>query len=279
MKLDPSASLACLYGVKLRKLRLRVGWTQRQLASRVHTTHSRIAQYELGNEVPTEDVSKLLDEALDADGDLHDLWEHVEKGPVNNWRKPFPTERLRDYQAKSTVMRQYLAHCIPGLLQTEAYARELFLVGQPWCTADEIEQQVTYRMNRQTILTRPDPPLLWVVLDEAVVRRAVGTPMVMREQLERLIEAAKAPNIEVQILPFAAGGHPAMGGSMTLMSFEHGPDVVYLEGGSFGKLVTDKASVVRHCHKYGLLQAAALAPQESIPFLEQVVEELSACKP
>ncbi|MFI9721573.1 helix-turn-helix domain-containing protein [Streptomyces sp. NPDC052396] len=268
-ELDPSISLAALFGVKLRKLRLRAGWTQRELGGRVHISHSRIAQFELGKEVPPEDVCVLLDEVLGADGDLIDLWCHVERD-----------QRLGflDYEPKAVALRQYLAHCIPGLLQTEAYARELFQTGQPWCSEEEVEKQVAARMSRQALLKREEPPLLWVVLDEAVVRRTVGGPAVMREQLLHVVESAMSPHIEVQLIPFKTGCHAAMGGSVTLLSFENDPDVAYLEGGAFGKLMRDRKSVVQLTHKYGLVQAAAQPPAASVASIERIIEEFRTCK-
>lgn len=272
--LDSSVSLVALYGKKVRKLRIRAGWTQRELGAKAHVTHSRIAQFELGNEIPDEATSGLLDKVLNADGDLSDLWEHLERGPFHDSARKDWAGRFIDYEAKAIAMHKYLAHSIPGLLQTERYAREVMSIGQPWCTEEEVEKQVAGRLGRQIILSRDTPPLLWAVLDEAVVRRPVGGPAAMREQLAHVVESAKSPNIEVQVLPFAAGGHAAMGGSVTLLSFERGPDVAYLEGGAFGKVVRDTESVVQHSHRYDLVHAAALPPNASISFLEQVMEEL-----
>ncbi|MEC4019924.1 helix-turn-helix domain-containing protein [Streptomyces sp. H27-D2] len=110
--LDPSTSLAALYGVKLRKLRTRAGWTQRELGDKVPIAHSRIAQFELGNETPPKDVSDALDALLGADNDLSDLWEHIKRTPIPDWARKFVT-----YEAKATAMHKYMAHSVPGLLQ------------------------------------------------------------------------------------------------------------------------------------------------------------------
>ncbi|MEU4208534.1 helix-turn-helix transcriptional regulator [Streptomyces sp. NPDC026206] len=272
--LDPSSSLTALYGAKLRKLRERAGLTQRQLGEKVHLTHSRIAKIELGVERAPQDVSDRLDEVLDADGDLSDLWGCLNRLPFSD-----STRKYMQYEAKSVAIHMYLAHCVPGLLQTEAYAREVMRCGQPWCTADEIEEKVAARIARKGILEKAEAPLLWVVLDEAVIRRPVGGPSVMGEQLEHVLAVSKATNVEIQVLPFAAGAHAALGGSLTLMSFDNGPDMAYLEGDAWSEMVRDRKSVARHSHRYDLVHAAALTPAASVTWLEKAVEELSTCRP
>jgi transcriptional regulator with XRE-family HTH domain len=270
--LDPSASLAALYGAKLRKLRVRAGMTQRQLGDKIPVAHSRIAQFELGNETPPPDVNARLDALLDADGDLVDLWGHIKRTPYPDWARAF-----MEYEAKSNAMHKYMAHSIPGLLQTEAYAREVLRLGQPWCTEGEIEEKVAARVRRQAILLRADPPLLWVVLDEAVVRRPVGGAAVMRDQLTAVVEASRSPLVEVQVLPFSVGGHSAMGGSLTLLSFENASDVAYLEAGHSGELVEDRAMVARHSYRYDLVHARALSPEASAALIQQAMEDFGRC--
>ncbi|MGW1200761.1 helix-turn-helix domain-containing protein [Streptomyces sp. NPDC002536] len=253
----------------MRKLRIRAGWTQRQLGDMIPIAHSRIAQYELGNEIPTKDVSDQLDKLLGADGDLRDLWDHIKRfPPTDAYRK------YKDYEARAAAIHKYLAHCVPGLLQTPAYARELMRHALPWCGPGEIEEKVAARMARQAVLARDVPPLLWAVLDEAVIRRWVGGAAVMREQLGRLLEAAASPNVEVQVLPFAAGCHAAMGGSVTVLSFDNSPDVVYLEGSpSLTGIVRDRREVAQHSYRYHLVHAAALSTTASIKHIEMAMEE------
>ncbi|MEC4014959.1 helix-turn-helix domain-containing protein [Streptomyces sp. H27-D2] len=273
-ELDPSTSLAALYGVKVRKLRTRAGWTQRELGDKIPIAHSRIAQFELGNETPPQDVSAALDKLLGAEGDLCDLWGHIKRTPFPDWVRKF-----MEREARASAMHKYMAHSVPGLLQTEAYARELLRHGNPWSTSDEIEEKVTARLDRQGLLARPTPPLLWVVLDEAVIRRPVGGAVVMREQLAYVIECAKAPHVEVQVMPFAAGGHSVMGGSLTLLSFENAPAVAYIEGDSSGELVEDKTAVARHSYRYDLVHAMALSPAASTAFIRKAMEGFSTCTP
>lgn len=269
-ELDPSASLTALYGAKLRKLRLRAGWTQRELGARVHLAHSRIAQFELGKETPAEEISQALDAVLKADGDLHDLWTHARRTPFPDWAR-----KLVEYQTRATAIHHYTAHVIPGLLQTRAYALELFRFGMPWCSAAEHEEKVAARLDRQRLLERGTPPLLWVILDEAVIRRPVGGPAVMREQLAYVLACSERPHIQVQVLPFSAGAHSALGGSLMLLSFERTSDVAYLEGAVAGELVEERARVAQHSYRFDLLQSLALPPAASIVLIRQAMENFS----
>ncbi|MFB6861101.1 helix-turn-helix domain-containing protein [Streptomyces virginiae] len=273
-ELDPSASLAALYGAKLRKLRIRAGLTQRQLGDKIPIAHSRIAQFELGNEVPPEDVNARLDLLLDADGDLIDLWGHIKRTPYPDWVRAFVA-----LEAKAVKMLKYMAQAVPGLMQTESYARALLRISRPRDTDGQIEALVCARLDRQSILGGAAPPLLWCILDEAVIRRPVGGPEVMREQLDRVLVLADTPHVVVQVLPFKAGGHPVMGGSLTLLSFDRGQDVAYTEGSHSGELVETADEVAQYALAYDLLQAQALPPDESLTVIRSVMKEYSTCEP
>jgi hypothetical protein len=131
----------------------------------------------------------------------------------------------------ATQIRAYEVQFVPGLLQTRGYARAVTLLGHGAAPASEIERRVKLRMARQVLLTRPDPPNVWAVLDESVLRRPVGGPDVMQAQLKHLLEMAKQPNVTIQIIPFQAGGHAAAGGPFSILRFAEPdlPNVVYLE--------------------------------------------------
>jgi len=147
----------------------------------------------------------------------------------------------------ATSIRAYEIQFVPGLLQTNEYARAVTLLGHPAAPADEIERRVRLRMTRQAMFTRPQSPHLWVALDEAVLRRPVGRPGVMRRQLTHLLEAAEWPNVTIQIIPFQAGGHAAAGGPFSILRFAEPdlPDVVYLEQLT-SALYLDKRETVDH---------------------------------
>ncbi|CAL9593155.1 hypothetical protein SUDANB145_05267 [Streptomyces sp. enrichment culture] len=272
--LDPSTSLAALYGKKLRKLRVQAGLTQRQLGALIPIAHSRIAQYELGNEIPSEKVNAKLDVILRADGDLIDLWDHIRRTPIPDWARKYV-----EYEAKAVKMLKYVAHTVPGLLQTEEYARALLRISRPRDTDAEIEELVAARLERHSILRRDAPPHLWCILDEAVIRRPVGGCAVMREQLAHVLSQAQTPHVVVQILPFAQGEHPVMGGSLTLLGFGRRPDVAYIESSHSGELVETSDEVAAYALAYDLLQAKALPPDDSLALIRSAMEEFATCAP
>jgi len=152
-------------------------------------------------------------------------WWHAYSDILASWLEPFV-----GLEAAASVIRTYQIQFVPGLLQTESYARAL--IGQGSATTDEeIARRSELRASRQEILRRPDAPQLWVVIDEAALRRPVGSREIVREQLEYLIEMADHPAVTLQIMPFSAGAHSAMGGPFTILRFAEPDlaDVVYIE--------------------------------------------------
>lgn len=155
-------------------------------------------------------------------------WWHSYNDVLPSWFSTFV-----GLEEAATVIRGYDPHWIPGLLQTPDYARASVRTGFPDAAEDEVHRRVELRLARQHILTRPDPPRLWLILDENTLRRPAATtgPEVMRAQIGKLIEAAAQPNITVQVLPFSAGLHPAMYGPFRIFRFDahDQPDIVYGE--------------------------------------------------
>jgi hypothetical protein len=152
-------------------------------------------------------------------------WWHAYSDILPSWLEPFV-----GLEAAASVIRTYQIQIIPGLLQTEGYARALIRQGSA-ATEEEIARRGELRASRQEILRRPDAPQLWVVVDEGALRRPVGSREVVREQLAYLTEVADHPAVTLQILPFSAGAHSAMGGPFTILRFAEPDlaDVVYIE--------------------------------------------------
>jgi transcriptional regulator with XRE-family HTH domain len=168
-------------------------------------------------------------------------------------------------EAEAAALRAYEDQVVHGLLQTEDYARLVMQAVRLRLAPGEIERLVELRRQRQMVLTGPHPLELWLILNEAVIRRPVGGPEVMRGQLERLLEASSWPNVTLQVLPLSCGAHPALGGPFCILQFpERGdPDVVYTEGVA-GHAYLEKEADVRACAEaFDLLRAAALSPGET----------------
>jgi len=160
---------------------------------------------------------------------------------------------------------------VPGLLQTEEYARQTFRNGPRELDRDDIERRVQVRMERQRVLAREDRPRLWAVLDEAVIRRVVGGPEVMREQLRHLIDCAEQGKTTLQVVPFGAGAHAGTTGPFVILDFPEttDPDVVYVETLAGDIYLEAPTDVDRYTLAFARLLAAALHPDDSVRLVQQ----------
>jgi hypothetical protein len=177
------------------------------------------------------------------------------------------------FESEATELRDYETLWIPGLLQTEEYARALFSGDHPKPSPELIERKVAVRMTRQGVLTQSRPPRLVALLDESILHRSLGGPEVMRAQLKRLVDASQLPNVTLQIVPFDAGPHAGMGGSFTLVRFAlpDDPDIVYLEGPSRGPFVeAEEALWYRDVFEH--LTASALSPLQTRERIERFLD-------
>ncbi|MDQ0933456.1 transcriptional regulator with XRE-family HTH domain [Streptomyces turgidiscabies] len=267
--IDPSVSMAALFGSRVRRLRMAAGLTQPELGAKVHVVGTRITQIERASGAkPTFALARALDVALGADDLLIDLWPYVYREAFPNWSRKF-----MEYSARAVAIRQYAAHVVPGLLQTEDYARALLRVGRTLGSEEQLEERVSLRMGRQERLGAPDRPELWAVLDESVLRRPVGGEAVMREQLARLLGSVTEPHITVQVLPFDQGEHDVLGGSLTVLTMPDGSEIAYTEGAHYGQLIEDQDEVRSFALSYDRLRAAALPPLMSLDMIRSVMED------
>jgi transcriptional regulator with XRE-family HTH domain len=165
---------------------------------------------------------------------------------------------------------------VPGLAQTEAYSREIFANGAYGLPDDEIERRVEIRLQRQAILTRDDPPRVWIVLDEAAIRRQVGGPEAFAAQLDHLLDLTKSPHVDVQIIPFVAGAHSGAHGSFTILKFADptDPPVAHIETLAGDLFPEDAADVNRATMTFDRLRATALSPAESQAVIRKALREL-----
>lgn len=176
----------------------------------------------------------------------------------------------------AVLIRLYEVQFVPGLLQTADYARAVVRLGQPGASAEEIERRVSLRMSRQELLSKPDAPRLWAVVDEAALRRPIGGKEVMRAQLERLIEVTKEPNITLQVVPFSSGGHAAEGGAFTILRFPEVdlPDVVYVEQLTSSLYLDKRDDVERYTEVMERLSVESESPEHTTEILSGMLEEV-----
>jgi transcriptional regulator with XRE-family HTH domain len=266
--LDPSSSPRALIGAELRHARERKGLSQSELGEPLFVSGSFIGQLEAGTRRLHLEYAAQIDEILDTNGFFERNCSALAKS-----KYPDHFEEAAEAEAVATAIRHYLPLLIPGLLQTPAYAAALFRSYRPTASGAEIEELVTTRMERARLLGDPTTPLLWVVLDEAALRRPVGGTAAMAEALRHVADLARRHRIIMQVLPFDAEAHAGMGGSLKLMEFADAPPLCFVEGLDMGKLLDDPATVARHALTFSLLQAAALPPQGSLALVESVAQD------
>ncbi|MGP3975363.1 helix-turn-helix domain-containing protein [Streptomyces sp. 8N114] len=265
-QLDPSSSMAALYGVHLKRLREQCGWTQKELARKVYVSPGRVAQLECASGArPTAELTQSIDAMVGANGLLNDLWPHVYRESFPDWAR-----RFMELAAKAVVIREYASQAVPGLLQTEAYAREVLRRGRTVTSPQMLEDRIALRMARQDRLKGPDAPTHCAVLDEAVLARRVGGDKTMHEQLDRVRRACDRQPI--QVLPFMSGAHPMQGGSLTLLTMRDGSEVAYAEGAGHGQLFEEPDDVERFNHVYDQLRAASLPEPMSARMIANAAE-------
>ncbi|WP_443300311.1 helix-turn-helix domain-containing protein [Streptomyces sp. IBSNAI002] len=269
-KLDPSTSPRAMLGTELRVARERAGLSQLALGEKLFVSGSYVGQMEAGTRRITLELAHAIDEILKTDGFFV---RNCDAGAKSKYPDHF-TEAA-EAEALATAIREFAPLIIPGLLQTEAYAREVFLAYQPTATAEVIDDLIANRLARTALLTDPTTPLLWAVLDEAVLRRVVGGPAVMAEALGHIVTLIRARRIIVQVVPFSAGAHAALAGTIKLMSFEDAPPLAYVTGMGTGRLLDDPATVAHHTLTYDLLTASALSPTQSLALIESTAEDYS----
>jgi DNA-binding XRE family transcriptional regulator len=275
--------LRIILGRQLQALREKAGMSFEQAAETIYAsawTLRRMEKAEVGLKLnyvkslllaygitDVRDIDTFLDLAREAN---KPGWWHSYTDVLPAWFRVFP-----GLEQAAELIRGYEPHCIPGLLQTEDYARALTTAGYPNATPDETDRRVEMRIARQQILTRPEPPRLWAVIDEAVLRRPVGGPGVMRTQLERLTDAVAQPNITLQVLPFAAGAHPVMYGMFHLLRFPAAelPDVVYGENLTSAFYLDKPPDVADYTEALDRLCAQASPADKTASILRQIAKD------
>jgi transcriptional regulator with XRE-family HTH domain len=268
---------------QLRQLREAAGLTQEDVAERTGKDRSTLYRLENAQQRPQRSTLIQLMDLYGVERDkraelLAVLRQAGELGWVRGHRSHLP-EVYSDYisfESEASTISNYESLFVPGLLQTEDYTRAVIRGTLPHATDEQVENRVAARMERQAVLAKEDPARLWAIMDEAVVRRAVGGPGVMRQQLRRIAEAASKPNLTAQIIPYAAGAHPGMQGSFILLDFPDpaDPSLIYMESLAGDLFLENSTDISRYIENFQHLRAAALRPDETIALLAEVADNL-----
>ncbi|MDX2766208.1 helix-turn-helix domain-containing protein [Streptomyces europaeiscabiei] len=266
--LDPSSSPRALLGAELRHARERAGLSQEDLGQRLFVSGSFVGQLESAVRRLQPEIARLIDVALDTNDFFSRNCLAASKS-----RYPEHFAAAAEAEAEATAIRQYAPMLIPGLLQTPAYARAVNRGFAPTAPEETIDEWVDGRVARARLLDDPTKPMLWVMLDEAALRRETGGRAVMAEALTHVAGLARRNRVIVQVLPFSAGAHTAMGGSFRLMDFDDAPSLVYFEGPRVGRLEDDPALVSQLKLTFELLAATALPPKKSLALVEELAQD------
>ncbi|GAA5194797.1 helix-turn-helix transcriptional regulator [Rugosimonospora acidiphila] len=266
-------------GAELRRIRDRAQRTVADVAGQLDWSESKLSRIETANTgIRAADLDRLLRLYGVDDAEHSRLRAMAAQSRQRAWWEAYggaladAYETFIGFETEATSIRAYEAQVVPGLLQTAEYASAVTRASFPPDQLDVVEQRVAVRMARQAVLTRQPPPRLWTILDEAVLRRQVGGPDVLRRQLLRLNEASERKVVTIQVLPFAAGAHPALAGSFMVLEFSGAAErpLVYSEGATGGVFRNRPEDLRSYESSFEALGAAALTPMESIEFIGAV---------
>jgi transcriptional regulator with XRE-family HTH domain len=268
--LTPDRSVRHLFGSEIRRYRTNADMSLVQLAGVLNYSKSHLARIETAEAAPTRGLAEALDAAFLTDGHFLRLYR-----VARHEAHPGQYRNYMELEAQATDIEHYAAHVVPGLFQTEAYARALLrtnLVGE------RVEEGVAARMDRQDRRSGDDPPHIWAILDEAVLRRPVGGKDCMYRQLAMLLPLMDTPTTKIQVLPFGHGEHALLGSSQTILTLPDGTAVAHEEGKEVSRLYEDKEEVVWRQRHYDELRAYALSPMHSAALIRAAMEDLKSCE-
>jgi hypothetical protein len=271
-------------GARLRRLRTELGLSREEAAAAIRASAWKIHRLENGQVGFKErDMLDLLARYQVQDpAEVAELLTLAREANTPGWWQRYGDvlpqwfRTYVDLEQAATLIRTYEGQFVPGLLQTDAYLRAVVHGAHLDPAPDQVGRRVRLRLARQTLLTRESPPRLWAVLDEAALRRPVGGRLVMRGQLERLLEATKLPNVTLQVLPLAAGAHSAMAGAFTILRFADPelPDIVYLEHLTNAVYLDRRDEVERYLDVMELLCVDSEPPARTVELLTTILDEL-----
>ncbi|MFI2640894.1 helix-turn-helix transcriptional regulator [Streptomyces sp. NPDC018610] len=265
---EESAAVLRTVGKVIKKFRERAGLTQAELGTAIGYSEEQVSSVERARRAPKGQFLLDADRALDAGGVITELRKDVEEA-----RYPKKVRDLRKLEDEAVELCAYANSVVHGLLQTPGYARALYGARRPVFTEDELEGLVAARLARQEVFTRKPAPVFAFVLEEVTLRRPIGGRMVMREQLERLLEVGRQRNVELQVMPTDQEDHAGLAGSFQLLRLKEGDTVAHNEVQLVSRLISHPKEIQVLEIRYGIIRAQALTPRKSLAFIEKVLGE------
>ncbi|MGW2592489.1 helix-turn-helix domain-containing protein [Streptomyces sp. NPDC001515] len=271
---DGTAHLFKAVGKQLKVLRERAGLSQRELGQVMHCGEDLISAMERGVRTPQPDFLVRVDDVLGANGVLAAAADEV-RDALSRARTRHP-DWFRNYareEAEAVALHDYSNQAIPGLLQTEEYARALFTQRRPLLDEETIERRVADRMARQQLFERWPPPTMTYVMEEVVLQRPIGGADCHRRQLLRLLHVGQMRTVTLQIMPTQREEHPSLDASFIMLTPKGRQQVAYVEAYGHARLITDPEEVRVFSERYGIIRSEALTPRESLTLIEKMLGE------
>ncbi|CAL9471574.1 helix-turn-helix domain-containing protein [Streptomyces sp. enrichment culture] len=277
MEIDGSASVPSFYGKELRFQRERAGLTLEQLVEGSFYGATYLSEIERGQRSIPVDLARHVDRALKTDGYFERCCEDVRRAKRGLYAPYFA--RIVEAEKRANVIEEWANALIPGLLQTEAYARAVFSSMHTTDTPEEVEAKTRSRLERARVFEDSKRPEYWVILHESLVSHPPLKGEEMADQLDHIAALARRRRIIPQVLPWNAATQPMMGVSLMFLEFDDEPPVVYTEGPSHGQILDDPALVKTYSKAYDRLRAAALPPEASLAMMERAAEDYRNADP
>ncbi|MEU0913159.1 helix-turn-helix domain-containing protein [Streptomyces althioticus] len=265
---EESAAVLRTVGRVIKMCRERAGLTQAALGAQIGYSEEQVSSVERGRRAPMEEFLDAADRALEANGLISAL-----KGDVEKARFPKKVRDLAQLEGQAVELCAYANHVVHGLLQTPEYARALYRMRRPPYTDEQVDELVEARLARQRVFADQPAPMFNFVQEEVTLRRPLGGKMVMRKQLEHLLEVGRRRNVEIQVLPTDREDHAGLAGALQLLRLKEGLTVGHVEVQLLNRLISDPKEIQILEIRYGIIRAQALTPRESLAFIEKVLGE------
>ncbi|MFE9452387.1 helix-turn-helix domain-containing protein [Streptomyces sp. NPDC006739] len=265
---EESAAVLRTVGRVVKTCRERKGLRQTELGAAIGYSEEQVSSVERGRRAPSPAFLDAADGVLDAGGLIAGLKKDVEEA-----RYPKKVRDLAKLEAEAVELCAYANSVVHGLLQTPEYARALYGMRRPPFAEEEVERLVAARLARQGVFDRQPVPVFSFVQEEVTLRRPLGGRMVMRKQLEHLLEVGRRRNVEIQVMPTDREDHAGLAGSLQLLRLRDGDTVGHNEVQLTSRLISHPKEVQIHEIRYGIIRAQALTPRESLAFIEKVLGE------
>ncbi|MGH3311640.1 MAG: helix-turn-helix domain-containing protein [Streptomyces sp.] len=264
---DSKPTPRSLLGRRLRRLREKAELSQRALAEHVGYPHTYISRVERGEQLPSDVLAEDLDTHFATDGLFAELLTMAQDSSIPDYGRV-----IVDSEDRAVRIQVFGSSLVPGLLQTEDYARALFRASLPRESEEQIDERVETRMRRKSVFEKDDKPLFWAIMDEAALRRPMGGAKCMKGQIYHLLKAVQAPYISLQVLPFAQGEHPLLGGSLSLLTHRSGATIGYVESFASGDPVESPSRILELTQRFDIARSKALPENETLDMIRDYLK-------